>query len=113
MLGAYCPNIYTVIPGNSTVLGSGYDVSGEMGNAIKIVLNSDGRIIGGTFGLGTGIGPNMTFLSDEIQAVEMTFEKCFTENGLKFSFLKFPFYPCSIVKLFKLKSILTYFHLCK
>ena len=102
-----------MIPGNSTVLGTGYDVSGEMGASIKIILNSDG-IIGGTFGLGTGIGPNMTFLSNEIQATEVTIDSCFTEEGLKFSFLKFPFkYPCSIFKLFKRKTNLTYFDLCK
>ena len=78
----------SLITGNSTVIGPGYNVRGEIGPSLKIVLNSDERIIGGNFGLGNGIGPNLTFLSKE-QDMEVSFNQCFTEEG--FRFWTFPF----------------------
>ena len=74
----------SLITGNSTVLGTGYDVFGEIGPSIKIVLNSEGRLIGGNYGFGAGIGPNLTFLTKKIQDTEFSFNKCFTEDGFHF-----------------------------
>ena len=61
------------IPGKSIALGSGIDVPGtEFGASAGIVWNSDnGDLIGGTFGLGGGVG---------LSPIEISLDKCYTKE---------------------------------